>query len=1068
MALKRVEINVGQNGADPTLRKLAEVAAAAKDLARQSPDVSVGASTSVALSKVEALRKEIDALGAKATDMRVGLDDKGLIAKVAGIQAGLAKLDKTTARPNIDLAGLAAADAKLAALDVSLDKVAEKEAAVTGLSGISWLKNGAQGWGTHVNLFGGLLPGILGSVGVVHLLIDSIIEVGAELIPASIAFGAFGLAGYAAAKGIYTEFTNANTAIDAVGGKIPALSGNFAAVQNAVKPQVLTLWGMALEAANSRTGTFGTLATGAGNAVEQFGMRALEAWKSAGASSFAGKAVSDLQTILHIAGNLGGVLGNVLKGVPGTAQVLFHALDDITGALEHITASGAVQGLLKIALGFHGVVLWGGLAATGLAKLWPLIQKVGLSLASGAIGLLRWGQGIAAAATDGQGFATTLDAIIPASLGAAGAAIAVVGVLVGIGYAISRLTNHTQSWITQMNNSVTSQSTLQGALGATSRAMTTVADHSQTLSGFWARWSQAGINSASSNLVRFSATLQSQFHMSTGAISNLVLGMTGSKKAAAQFYTAIEKGTTPVSAAVDQIKAYELATIGMMPTTERARAALYAMQTAGSATAAAIQKVTSAEDQLMGISTGLETAQLNISGNLRTLAQDAQKAGASFTGTNQASTALQLDFESNFLPDIQQVKDGLLNAGASSRQMAQVLSTDLIPAVNLGALKNKAFRDQIYDMAKEAGYRGVDSIRALTGWIDRNKTSAQQAGAAVRTLAGNYGKIPHTYNSIIKISADGSYHMIGANGVAPISDKGVAGGLSHGGLIRHGTTGTADDVLARVSKGELIVPAHMVSAGLVDHLRGHLPGFSAGGYVAGDYRGVSPSFPVTAWNKVLHADESALAKSFSSSIGSMLGGAVGGNVAGWIRTALRLTHAPMAWLGILERLVSLESGGNPRAVDPISVGGQHASGLFQTLGSTFAAYGLGGSMFNPIADAIAGIRYIMSRYGTPFAIPGLLSGAYHGYANGGWINEPVFGMGLRSGDAYSFAERAPEYVGRGQNATNVYVTVNASGLVNPATMGKEIAQAINTYARHNGGTTGMVGTVNPSGHVVKR
>src|SRR6266536_1475094 len=59
-------------------------------------------------------------------------------------------------------------------------------------------------------------------------------------------------------------------------------------------------------------------------------------------------------------------------------------------------------------------------------------------------------------------------------------------------------------------------------------------------------------------------------------------------------------------------------------------------------------------------------------------------------------------------------------------------------------------------------------------------------------------------------------------------------GAARGMFITAGTTPTADDVLARVSKGELVVPTQIVSSGAVDHLRGKIPGFAAGG-VAGSY-----------------------------------------------------------------------------------------------------------------------------------------------------------------------------------------------------------------------------------------
>lgn len=138
---------------------------------------------------------------------------------------------------------------------------------------------------------------------------------------------------------------------------------------------------------------------------------------------------------------------------------------------------------------------------------------------------------------------------------------------------------------------------------------------------------------------------------------------------------------------------------------------------------------------------------------------------------------------------------------------------------------------------------------------------------------------------------------------------------------------------------------------------------------------------------------------------------IGGSVVNWIIAALNDTGGPMSWLKPLETLVSKESGGNPRAYNPIPVFGEHAEGLFQTLPSTFAQFAtVAGGIWNPIADAVAGIRYIMATYGSPFNIPGLLSGTYKGYAGGGPITEPVIGWGVNSGATYSFAERGPEWV----------------------------------------------------------
>lgn len=115
-------------------------------------------------------------------------------------------------------------------------------------------------------------------------------------------------------------------------------------------------------------------------------------------------------------------------------------------------------------------------------------------------------------------------------------------------------------------------------------------------------------------------------------------------------------------------------------------------------------------------------------------------------------------------------------------------------------------------------------------------------------------------------------------------------------------------------------------------------------------------------------------------------GAVGGNVTGWISAALAITGSPMSWLPKLLDITSRESGdpgklgtGNPSLMNS---GPGSASGLMQCMPDTFAEFALPGlgDIFNPIANAVAAIRYIKSRYGSPDNIytgPG-----YQGYENG--------------------------------------------------------------------------------------
>jgi SLT domain-containing protein len=102
-----------------------------------------------------------------------------------------------------------------------------------------------------------------------------------------------------------------------------------------------------------------------------------------------------------------------------------------------------------------------------------------------------------------------------------------------------------------------------------------------------------------------------------------------------------------------------------------------------------------------------------------------------------------------------------------------------------------------------------------------------------------------------------------------------------------------------------------------------------------------------------------------------------------------------------------ESGWSNTARNPTST----AWGIPQFLKSTGAAYGLTYGDTNPAAQIAAGLQYIKDVYGTPAnAYAKWRSRSPHWYGAGGVINEPVLGVGLRSGARYGFGERGPETV----------------------------------------------------------
>lgn len=107
---------------------------------------------------------------------------------------------------------------------------------------------------------------------------------------------------------------------------------------------------------------------------------------------------------------------------------------------------------------------------------------------------------------------------------------------------------------------------------------------------------------------------------------------------------------------------------------------------------------------------------------------------------------------------------------------------------------------------------------------------------------------------------------------------------------------------------------------------------------------------------------------------------VGGrpNVDPVLLDAIKITGVDSSWLPYLRWIAERESSFDPTAVNPAS----KATGLFQTLPSTFRQYALPGydNIYDPLHNAIAAIRYIQARYGHPSRIPNIGNWtAYRGY-----------------------------------------------------------------------------------------
>lgn len=114
-------------------------------------------------------------------------------------------------------------------------------------------------------------------------------------------------------------------------------------------------------------------------------------------------------------------------------------------------------------------------------------------------------------------------------------------------------------------------------------------------------------------------------------------------------------------------------------------------------------------------------------------------------------------------------------------------------------------------------------------------------------------------------------------------------------------------------------------------------------------------------------------------------GSVGGGLGDWIMQAMKLAGVGMDWFTPILRRIMFESGGNPNAInltDSNAAAGHPSMGLMQTIASTFAAYSLPGhtNVWNPVDNIIAGIRYIIARYGGY----GSIDPPIQGYKTGAW------------------------------------------------------------------------------------
>jgi hypothetical protein len=285
------------------------------------------------------------------------------------------------------------------------------------------------------------------------------------------------------------------------------------------------------------------------------------------------------------------------------------------------------------------------------------------------------------------------------------------------------------------------------------------------------------------------------------------------------------------------------------------------------------------------------------------------------------------------------------------------------------------------------------------------------------------------------------------------------GGLAEGGRIP-GPPSAVDNLVAMgpwgplgLATGEFVVNAKQTQKhiGILSAINSGMDGFADGGVVW--------PFPVNVAKTLIPDIMTAVMKQISSSSG-------GGSLGAWIAAAIMRTGVGPSWAGPLRVLIMRESGGNPNSInlwDSNAAAGDPSRGLMQTIGSTFNTYrdrGLSSNIFDPIANIVAGINYIKSRYGSIFNVqqanPNLPP---MGYAGGGPVGPvKVYDQGgpWPSG-TYGFnGSGRTEWVnapgtGGGMGGASINVTINAGMGANGYQIGQQVADVLKAYIRSAGG-----------------
>jgi hypothetical protein len=649
-----------------------------------------------------------------------------------------------------------------------------------------------------------------------HLVAEAVIEFTAVWGPAIIGLTAFGLAAYPIARDVYAQFKNVRTEVTAAGQSFDHVNAGMNKLSVAVKPQALQLWGDWLTISSNKGSHFATVLKNIGGVLDNFAAKAVVALNSNTGGTFLNKAAGDINLLGQSFQQVGRIVNTLLKSVPGYAEILLKlGTAALTVSADVIQAA---QPIIAKFLAIHGAIFYLGLAATilgtfsraavtafravaageaavatsGKISAWgAAVGSAAGALVSAGKAAVAWGadilyitkaEGVAAGAT--AVFRDALGAIPfgPAGLAAGVAAVAIGGVLF---LAFRSSTDAAAQLNAQLEKTISASSIInvQFSVAAAMKATTAAIQGERVaitqLTRDSNRYTSAGVSHAigqqKGQIQANTAALQQYADQSaTAALRLNSLGKSyGDTASLLQLFNlaGVKQGDIATANAqawaLDQQKLLATAAaygfIGQQAGTLGNQ--LDTLNISTGTTAQAVQTLTSAEQNWLGIITGGEAAftafiqgnqtladtlkngansATNFTVKVGGLKQKYDATGAAMNGTSQAALAVRQAFTSQITAagtlygSLQMLAAASGNTAASQQHLNQA-GRDIIATLLPFAKGSAHATTSLYGLAQVAGYRGANSFAALAKWVGNAKNATadldKQQQALARTAA---------------------------------------------------------------------------------------------------------------------------------------------------------------------------------------------------------------------------------------------------------------------------------------------------------------------------------------------